>query len=34
MNKSYKNIDDVIASENDLVKPIVKLQPLAVIKGW
>lgn len=30
---AYKNIDTVIESELDLVKPIVKLRPLGVIKG-
>lgn len=30
---AYKDIDDVIANEFDLVKPIVKLAPLANIKG-
>jgi tRNA-splicing ligase RtcB len=31
--QAYKNIDDVIANEADLVKPLVKLQPLGVVKG-
>ena len=30
---AYKNIDQVIALETDLVKVITKLEPLAVIKG-
>ena len=30
---AYKDIEQVIASEDDLVKPIVELEPLAVIKG-
>jgi tRNA-splicing ligase RtcB len=30
---AYKNIDDVIAKESDLVKPVKKLKTLAVIKG-
>ena len=30
---AYKNIDDVIESELDLIKPIVKLKPLGVVKG-
>lgn len=30
---AYKDIDEVIANESDLVKPIVKLTPLAVLKG-
>lgn len=30
---AYKNIDEVIQSELDLIEPIVKLQPLGVIKG-
>ena len=29
----YKDIDDVIQSETDLVEPIVKLYPIGVIKG-
>ena len=31
--QAYKNIEDVIQSELDLVKPVVKLQPLGVVKG-
>jgi len=31
--QAYKNIEDVISSELDLIKPLVKLQPLGVIKG-
>jgi tRNA-splicing ligase RtcB (3'-phosphate/5'-hydroxy nucleic acid ligase) len=30
---AYKNIDEVIEAELDLIKPIVKLQPLGVVKG-
>ncbi|MDR2808489.1 MAG: RtcB family protein [Spirochaetaceae bacterium] len=30
---AYKNIDKVIEAELDLVRPVVKLQPLAVVKG-
>jgi tRNA-splicing ligase RtcB len=30
---AYKNIDTVIQAENDLVKPLVRLSPLAVVKG-
>ena len=30
---AYKNIDDVIRSEMDLIEPIVKLSPLGVVKG-
>jgi tRNA-splicing ligase RtcB len=31
--QAYKNIEDVIESELDLIRPIVKLRPLAVVKG-
>ncbi len=31
--QAYKNIDQVINAERDLIKPIVKLQPLGVVKG-
>ncbi len=31
--QAYKNIDDVINAELDLIKPIVKLRPLGVVKG-
>ena len=31
--QAYKNIDDVIQSELDLIRPIVKLRPLGVVKG-
>ncbi len=31
--QAYKDIEDVIRSELDLITPIVKLQPLGVIKG-
>jgi tRNA-splicing ligase RtcB len=31
--QAYKNIDQVIAYENDLVKPVVHLLPLMVVKG-
>jgi tRNA-splicing ligase RtcB len=30
---AYKIIDDVIAAELDLIQPMVKLRPLAVVKG-
>ncbi len=30
---AYKNIDMVIESELDLIKPVVKLKPIGVIKG-
>ncbi|MDR2149554.1 MAG: RtcB family protein [Spirochaetaceae bacterium] len=30
---AYKNIDTVIAAESDLVRPVVRLRPLAVVKG-
>ena len=30
---AYKDIDEVIACELDLIRPIVKLKPMAVIKG-
>ena len=30
---AYKDIEQVIAFENDLVKPIVELAPVAVVKG-
>lgn len=30
---AYKNINNVIESERDLIEPIVKLYPLAVVKG-
>ena len=31
--QAYKNIDAVIEAELDLIKPLVKLRPLAVVKG-
>lgn len=31
--QAYKDIDEVIAAELDLIEPIVKLTPLAVLKG-
>ncbi|MBF0119694.1 MAG: RtcB family protein [Desulfobacterales bacterium] len=31
--QAYKDIDTVIRSEADLVKPLIKLKPLAVVKG-
>lgn len=31
--QAYKNIDDVITAELDLIKPVVHLRPLAVVKG-
>jgi tRNA-splicing ligase RtcB len=30
---AYKDIDTVIRAESDLVKPLVRLSPLAVVKG-
>lgn len=30
---AYKDIHQVLKDEEDLVKPIVKLQPIAVLKG-
>ena len=30
---AYKNIDEVIEAELDLIKPLVKLQPIGVVKG-
>ena len=30
---AYKDIEAVIAFENDLIKPIIELAPLAVVKG-
>jgi tRNA-splicing ligase RtcB len=30
---AYKDIDEVIEAELDLIKPLVKLRPLAVVKG-
>jgi tRNA-splicing ligase RtcB len=30
---AYKNIDDVIQAELDLIKPLVKLKPIGVLKG-
>ena len=31
--QAYKDIDTVIAAELDLIRPVVKLRPLAVVKG-
>ena len=31
--KAYKDIDQVIENQNDLVDVVVKLKPLGVIKG-
>ncbi len=31
--QAYKDIEDVIASELDLVEPLVRLVPLASLKG-
>lgn len=31
--QAYKNIEDVIESELDLIRPIHKLRPLGVVKG-
>jgi tRNA-splicing ligase RtcB len=30
---AYKNIEDVLAEELDLVRPLVKLRPIGVLKG-
>jgi tRNA-splicing ligase RtcB len=30
---AYKDINTVIRAESDLVKPLVRLSPLAVVKG-
>lgn len=30
---AYKNIDEVMENQKDLVEPIIKLEPIAVIKG-
>ena len=31
---AYKNIDEVIDNQLDLIEVLVELRPLAVIKGW
>ena len=31
--QAYKDIEDVIASECDLIEPLVRLVPLASLKG-
>jgi tRNA-splicing ligase RtcB len=31
--QAYKDIEDVIASETDLIEPLVRLVPLASLKG-
>ena len=31
--QAYKNIEDVMKSQRDLVMPIVKLKPLGVVKA-
>ena len=31
--QAYKDIETVIEAERDLVEPVVKLRPLAVVKG-
>ncbi|MBE7558361.1 RtcB family protein [bacterium] len=31
--QAYKNIEDVMANQKDLVEPLVRLRPLAVVKG-
>jgi len=31
--QAYKPIDDVIAAELDLIEPLTRLMPLAVLKG-
>ena len=33
VSQAYKPIDDVIEVEADLVEPLVRLVPLAVLKG-
>ena len=30
---AYKDIDEVISQQTDLIRPITRLRPLAVIKG-
>ena len=32
--QAYKNIDAVIDAEQDLIKPMVKLSPPRVVKGY
>ena len=32
-SSAYKDIDQVLQDESDLVRPIVKLKPIAVLKG-
>ncbi|NLO95354.1 MAG: RtcB family protein, partial [Firmicutes bacterium] len=31
--KAYKNIEDVMADQRDLVRPVLKLKTVAVVKG-
>lgn len=31
--QAYKDIDNVIAAELDLIDPVVRLRPLGVLKG-
>ncbi|HBG00281.1 MAG TPA: hypothetical protein DDW87_01715 [Firmicutes bacterium] len=31
--EAYKNIEDVMADQVDLVKPVLKLETVAVVKG-
>lgn len=31
--KAYKNIEDVMDDQRDLVKPVLKLRTVAVVKG-
>jgi tRNA-splicing ligase RtcB len=31
--KAYKNIEDVMGDQMDLVKPVLKLKTVAVVKG-
>jgi len=31
--QAYKNLDEVMAAQSDLIDPIVKLRPLGVLKG-
>jgi RNA-splicing ligase RtcB len=30
---AYKNIKEVLAQQDDLVQPVLRLEPLAVVKG-
>jgi tRNA-splicing ligase RtcB len=33
MPRCYKDIDAVVAAQSDLVQPVHRLEPLAVVKG-